>query len=165
MLTIRPEQMNVMSEQLLQKFQVKMIAHLKELFPKRTAALGDENLVALVQEGMSKSKTYAIVAERDVAKFIDLMLIVRRDLDVAKETSWAKGILNDKSLNGSEKIGRLYASARRNRFKVNDELPVAAPAAVTPMPGARQAPMARPMAPRPQTTVRPPTTMGSVPPL
>ena len=183
MLQIRSEQMKALSEQLLRKFEDRLVAHLGEAFPKRCAALGAERVGALVKDGTERAQKYGVAAERDVAMFVDLMLVVRPDFDVARETPWARPIVTDNALSGPQKVTRLFAEARRNRFRITDEVPAAgieappAAAARTPVPGARLTPTpaqttpARPpVTPRapqqqPAPPSRPPTSIGAVPPL
>jgi hypothetical protein len=163
MLQIRSEQMQSLSEQLLKKFEDRLVAHLHEVFPKRCAALGEEKVRALVKDGTQRAQKYNVVAERDVAMFVDLMMVVRPDFDVARETPWAKVVCNDTALSGPQKVTRLFIEARRNRFRITDEVP-APPATQAPasaMPGTGQPgpstaiPGARPVSPS-QTAPRPP---------
>lgn len=159
MLRIRSEQMQALSEQLLRKFEDRLVTHLGEVFPKRCAALGDEKVRAMVKDGTQRAQKYGVVAERDVAMYVDLMLVVRPDFDVARETPWAKPIVGDTALSGPQKVTRLFAEARRNRFRISDEVPAAEPApaivGATAAPAATPGPGPRRVTPAPTQTVPP----------
>lgn len=92
-------------------FEERMRAHLEKFFPERCAALGDDAVRELIRAGVAAARNYAIVAERDVARYIDLAVMLRVGPDLALERRWAREILNGTEI-PTTKVDRLYAAAR-----------------------------------------------------
>ena len=55
MLTIRQEQMDVLSAHMRQQFEQRMIKHLRAKFPDRTKDLPDERIRLVVQDSTRRS--------------------------------------------------------------------------------------------------------------
>jgi hypothetical protein len=96
MFKIRPEQKAAFREDALHDFEERMILHVERCFPGRRVELGDEGLRQVIRRGIEQAASYGIVAERDVCKFVDLMLVF--GVDFHEERSWAKAILEDASI-------------------------------------------------------------------
>jgi hypothetical protein len=113
MLTIRKEQLKVFSKNEADKFEDRVVVHLRKIFPEQSEALGEEKLAELIQYGVKRARAYEIVAQRDVCKYIDLMMIFGRDFDVDPKLSWAAATLHEEFLEGhpTEKIQRLCGVA------------------------------------------------------
>lgn len=109
MLTIRKEQLKVFSKNEGLKFEEQAAAHLHKIFPEQSQALGEEKLGQLIRYGIERARTHEIVAQRDVCKYIDLMMIFGRDFDTNKKLPWAAAALSEEFLEGhpTEKISRL----------------------------------------------------------
>lgn len=112
MLQIRKEQSDSFSVVMRRKFNNRMVLHIQECFPEHYEKLREDNTRELVDIGVDKAATYDIVSERDVCKFIDLMLGFGVDFDENPEYPWASDILNDETLNSpSIKTNKLYDAA------------------------------------------------------
>ncbi len=84
-----------------------MVVHLNEFFPGHCKVLGEEKMRKAIQYGIERSRTYGIISERDVCKYIDFMFVFEPNFDT--ELSWANEILIDETIeNPGEKIERLY---------------------------------------------------------
>ena len=94
MLTIREKQMAVFAEVETKKFVDRVVVHLNKFFPTQCADAGQEQLRETVQYGIRRAGAYGITSERDVYKYIDLMVVLGRDFDTDKEFPWAGEILN-----------------------------------------------------------------------
>jgi hypothetical protein len=115
MLTIRQDQAEVFRQNALRKFEDRMITHIGKFFPKEFAALGEAKTRETIQYGIKRAKSYGIVAERDVCKYIDLMVVFGRDFDRDKRLPWARSVLEDPTLRGpSDRTDRLYKAAMEN---------------------------------------------------
>jgi hypothetical protein len=116
MLTIRPEQLAVLSQAQVKRFEDWMLAHLKKFFPKESELAGDSGLRKTIQHGIKQAATYGIVSERDVCKYIDLMIVFGRDFDTDKKLPWAGQILRTR--NGPDtKVSVLVRTAEKNLRK------------------------------------------------
>ena len=108
MLTIRPEQMAVFSQSLLGKFEMTMIAHLHQTFPAQADALGDAQIRELIHFGIAQAKRYGIISERDVSRYIGLMMEWGRNFDCDDSLPWVSAILKHKYVQDpAEKTARL----------------------------------------------------------
>jgi len=115
MLRIRKEQMDAFSQAAARSFEDRMVEHLTEFFPEQCEALGEPETREAIQHGINRAKTYGIISERDVCKYIDLMFTFGRDFDEDAELPWAGRILNDDEfVNASVKTDRLYDVAMRH---------------------------------------------------
>ena len=116
MLRIRPEQMKVLDDDMLRKFEDKMVVHLNKFFHERCAKLGKDGTREAILYAIERAASYEIVSERDVCIYIDIMFEFGRDFDKDPKLPWAGKILNDKVLTGkpAEKVNRLYDTATEN---------------------------------------------------
>jgi hypothetical protein len=110
MLTIRPEQVKLFSQEEERKFVERVAIHLKKYFPKRCAAQGEARLHDTIRRGIGRAASYGVTAEREVCKFIHLMIVFGPDFDTDQRYSWAGDILRaPHSPNG--KIELLHSTA------------------------------------------------------
>lgn len=109
-LTMRQAQMDAFSHVEVQKFHDWMCAHLTQFFPGQAKALGDAQLRELIRHGILRAAEYGITKERDVCKYIDLMIVLGRDFDQDKRLTWAGKILSTKE-ESRPKIRALHAAA------------------------------------------------------
>ena len=104
MLTIRKEQMDVLSAYSREQFEWRMVKHLREKFPDRTKDLADEKIRVVVQSGMKKAESYGIDYEDDIRQFLEYLVIYGTRLDVREETRWIGDILRRNDLSGAAKM-------------------------------------------------------------
>ncbi len=104
MLTIRQEQMEVLSAHMRNQFEQRMIKHLRAKFPDRTKDLPDKRIHLVVQDSMRKAKGYHIEYEDDIRRFIEYLVIYGIRLDTREETQWIGDILRRDDLNGTAKM-------------------------------------------------------------
>jgi len=114
MLTIRKEQLAVFGPLGKNAFENRMIAHLKNVFPDKSEVLGEPKLRETIQYGTQRAAAYRIISERDVCKYIDLMILYGRDFDKDPNLPWAQSVLQNQALrNPTSKIERLYKAAKK----------------------------------------------------
>ncbi len=109
MLTIRPDQMKVFAQYTTTDFEHRAMDHLRRCFPERTKALDEQRLLKPVRAGIIRAKPYGIETEREVVKYIDLMVIFGREFDTDPKYPEARRILMRKDLTARSKIEKLYA--------------------------------------------------------
>jgi hypothetical protein len=118
MLTIRKEQMAVFGPLGKKVFEDRMLAHLKKVFPEQSEAQGEPKLRETIQYGTQRAAAYRIISERDVCKYIDLMVLYGRDFDKDPNNPWAQSILQNQAIrNPTSKIERLYKAAKKQENK------------------------------------------------
>ncbi len=109
-LTIRQAQMDVFSQVEVQKFEDWMVSHLKQFFFRECRSLGELQLRDLIQYGIKSAARHQITIERDVCKFIDLMIVLGRDFDTDGRNVWAHEILAHEK-EPANKVQALHAAA------------------------------------------------------
>lgn len=116
MLTIRPQQLDVLSEPHLKAFEDRMVAHLKDSFTKQSKSLGEPKLREVIRHGIKQAALYGIGIERDVCQYVDLMMVWGADFDRDPNLPWAGQILrtrNDPSL----KTSVLVETAKKKKLE------------------------------------------------
>jgi hypothetical protein len=83
--------MEAYREAAMRDFETRMVAHMGRFFPELAQAAGPPQLRELVRLGIERARPYGIVVERDVCKFVDLMLVLGPRFD--EELAWARAIL------------------------------------------------------------------------
>jgi Domain of unknown function (DUF4123) len=109
-LSIRQAQFDLFSRVEAQKFEDWMVTHLQNFFPQQSQTLGESQIRELIWHGIKRAAEYGITAERDVCKFIDLMIVFGREFDRDKKSAWAGQILANRKTARS-KIRSLYEAA------------------------------------------------------
>ena len=113
MLRIRQEQMKVLSDYMLKRFEDRMVAHLRREFPVKCEAMGEEAVRDSIREGLCRAPRYGLEAEAHVARYVDLMYMLSHDFDTDAERPWAAAVLNDKSLGPRAKLQKLDERAQQ----------------------------------------------------
>lgn len=113
LITIRREQMGAFSRAEVERFEAWMLKHLLTFFPKQCRLLQETQLRELIQYGIERARGHRITAERDVAKFIDLMLVFGRDFDTNKQYGWAGAILA-RRMTARMKVRALHEAASKH---------------------------------------------------
>jgi hypothetical protein len=103
MLTIRREQMEVLGAYMRQSFEDRLVQHIAQSFPAQFRKLApppgnDEPVRTLIKQGIERAGDHGITSERDVRRFIDLMVTLGPDFETKADTAWAQSILRDKTL-------------------------------------------------------------------
>jgi hypothetical protein len=113
MLTIRKEQMAVFSQVQLKKFEDFVLPHLSKSLRKQSEALGEAKLRETIQYGIKRAARFGITSERDVYKYLYLLVAFGRDFDTDKELPGAGEILRSRKRPG-EKIRALHQAANKH---------------------------------------------------
>lgn len=107
MLRIREEQVAALSRYVLDEFESCMVMHLRERFAEKTKSFSDADLRQLISQGIARSKTYRVIAEKDVRRFLECMVMHGVRFDQEPKTAWAGKILRNKRLHGSKKMDQI----------------------------------------------------------
>lgn len=97
MLLTRREHVEQLSEVPKAVFEERMLAHINKHFPAHYSALGEKNCREVVRYGIERASTHGFVSERDVCKFIDLILCFGVEFDTDSKQPWASTILKNPS--------------------------------------------------------------------
>lgn len=111
---IRQQQIAVLSQVCLTKFEDGVAGHLNRCFPGECEALGEKGIQDVIRYGIERAASYGFTLERDVCKYIDLMFAFGHDFDRDPGLPWAYRILEDETFtNATAKIERLFDAAKR----------------------------------------------------
>src|SRR5262245_3936410 len=102
MITLRKKQMAVLANYMRRRFEDRMVRHVADSHPAQFKQLvppssSDEPVRTLVKQAVDKAAGYQISSERDVERFIDLVVILGRDFETRADTAWARDVLRDKN--------------------------------------------------------------------
>jgi len=109
-LTVRQAQIDAFSQVEIQKFEDWMVVHLNRFFPRECSSLGGAHLRNLIGYGIKRAAEHGITKQRDVCKFIDLMIVFGRNFDTDGHNAWAHDILR-REKEPSTKVQALHAAA------------------------------------------------------
>lgn len=90
-----------------QRFEDEMFEHLRSAFPADFARVGETEVRSMIRDGIDRARSYDIVMECDVARYVELMLTMGPDFDRSTVTSWAGEILAGTDT-GAEKLDQIY---------------------------------------------------------
>jgi hypothetical protein len=118
MLNIRKEQMKVFSRCAVQRFEDQMVRYLKSALPRHFIRASGEapnetQVRKLIADGVARAKGYGIFSERDVASYLEFVLILGPDFERQPEMIWALSILSDEELTGRAKVAFLQQAMPR----------------------------------------------------
>ena len=89
--------MAVFAEVETKKFVDRMVIHLKKFFPKQCEAMGESQLRETIRHGIKQAASYNIKAQRDVSRYVDLMIVLGHDFDRDKRLPWVGEVLRTRN--------------------------------------------------------------------
>jgi len=90
-----------------------MVVHIRQYFPRQFTNLGEPMVREWIEAGIKQSGEYGITAERDVCKYIDVMMVFGRNFDKDPACPWAPPILTAQPTDPALKTERLFEIARQ----------------------------------------------------
>ena len=108
MLIIRKEQMEALDAEMLESFFRRMVAHLRQLFPAETTDWDDARAREFAKAGVAKAKGFGFVAERDAARFVDLLLALGPDFPAADRFAPVRAILEARQRGASARMDAVF---------------------------------------------------------
>src|ERR1017187_1346093 len=102
--TFRKEHIAAFGQVSLRQFESKMAAHLRTKFPAECGSQTAERLRQFVSSGIERAGSYKVIAEGDVRRYLERMVIHGFDFDTNLPTHWAGQVLRTVRMNGTEKM-------------------------------------------------------------
>ena len=96
MLKIRKDQVSEFERADAPYFESRLIAHLKEAFPKHCGILGDKGVAETARYGIGKAGEYGFTKQAGVQLFTDMLLLIGRGFDSDMQLPWVGEILTEK---------------------------------------------------------------------
>jgi hypothetical protein len=93
LLTLRQEQTDLFSHLELERFEARVIAHLRQYFPQRMANVSEQNARGLVRFCVGRARRYGIVTERALVLYIGVAVTLGTRFD--QRHAWAAETLRD----------------------------------------------------------------------
>jgi len=111
-LTIRKEQMKVLSDDMRPSLVDPLASHLRGYFPGQCEILGDTPLRKTIELGLENAARYDLLSEREVFLYLSLMFMLGSFFDADLQLPWAAPILNKSRFpDGHAKVQALYDAA------------------------------------------------------
>lgn len=107
--TMSDAHMQAFSGQQQDRFTNEMLDYLKKYYPEKIAKMGEAAARQQIAAGITKAKSYHILLEEDVARYIQFMFAMAPDFDDSKQTPWAQPILSDRHLPAKAKLDQIAA--------------------------------------------------------
>ncbi len=103
-MVIRQQQMAELGKAMQHRFEQQMLTHLSANFRSQIGGWSDEQVLRLVRQGIDESAAHGIHAERDVARYIEFVVIYGPEFHIL---GWAAEILATPDLDGAGKMDRI----------------------------------------------------------
>ena len=103
MLIIRQAQMERLQQEARRGVENRMLAHLTRYFPEAYTMMGERGVRDIIRYGIERANHYGIVAERNVCKYIDVMVVLGRDFNMDVTLPWAAEMLRDDTITDNKK--------------------------------------------------------------
>ena len=123
---IRKEQMTVFTEQQEKIFRGRLEEILLQDYPDDCEELGDD-LGIVIDLGLKQARSYGIIREKDIGLYFDVMFCLAYNFDTNPDYPWARQILEDGNLSGTQKVERVAKVAEKvlERLESDDAKPSA----------------------------------------
>ncbi len=97
----------------MKDFKVRMREHLRQFFPGDCVLLGEAGVHEEIHYGIERARSYGIVNERGICKFVDVMFVFGHNFENNAAFPWAAEILNDDpALHATDRVNFLFQSAK-----------------------------------------------------
>lgn len=94
-LRIRHEQYQALDKAGSEEFEARIIKFVKNAFPGRCRALGEQGIRELVRYGTKAATSYGFTRENDQCQFVELIFLLGSKFDQDPNLPWVRTILND----------------------------------------------------------------------
>lgn len=96
-MVIRSEQMLALKQACNKAFEERMLARIRQYFPKHAELLSEDQLRVLIALALKRARSHDLVSERNVALYLDLTCLLGSGFDIDPQIPWAAEILADRS--------------------------------------------------------------------
>lgn len=110
MLTIRKEQMEVLSKVEACSCEDRRLEHIRTTFPNQFANFGEQKTREMIRYGVKRAANYGFKDDPGVLNYVEVMVLFGRDFDKDKQLPWAAQILG-KHKKPAVKIAALHEEA------------------------------------------------------
>ena len=110
-LVIRREQVDEIMAVGLDEFYNNVVGHLRRVWPSETARMTPQEVGAWVRHGVDVGRGFGVTSEYDVARLVDLMLLLGPGLHADVKLPWCAEVLGNHQLSGRQKVDRLMSAA------------------------------------------------------
>jgi hypothetical protein len=93
MLTIRKDQMTVLGDYMMRRFEKRMATHLEDAFPEQLKVMTPVAVMEMIRAEIAKANGYGLEYEDEIELYLEYTVIYGRDFDTNPKTSWAGEIL------------------------------------------------------------------------
>ena len=112
---ISRKQVDGFNEEAAKKFEDHTTEKIRDYMPVEFKKHGEEKVRDMIRIGLANAPQYGLTRERDVARYVILMVATVPDFDTNEETSyWSQPVLSDESLDPEEKLKNLFEAAHRS---------------------------------------------------
>ena len=119
---LRREQLDVLAEvYTAQKFEERLVEHLRQTWPEECAELGEIRLRRRVLDGVCKATEYGFSEESHVSRFMNLIFLWGDDFDSDDDRPRVREILHSKALSARNKITQLIILAEDELERMDHE--------------------------------------------
>ena len=104
MFQFNESQIESFGSNLLDRYIVETVQHLRKRFPAECEERSKDDLSAMVEKARSDGKEWRIISGYDVRRLSECYLIYGDDFACTDETAWARHILRRDDLSGRDKM-------------------------------------------------------------
>src|SRR5262249_42047422 len=105
---LRNAQLEQLGAAMMNEFQLRLQRHVRVVFPRRTAALGDGEARALIRKSVARAQQLRITTERGGTAVVDLMFAFGEDFESRPGLAWMASILQDRTSSEDSRLYRVW---------------------------------------------------------
>ncbi|HEX4383089.1 MAG TPA: hypothetical protein VH083_09080 [Myxococcales bacterium] len=108
LVVLRDQQLLAMGAVMFDRYASEVLAHVREIFPQRLRAMGDEAARALIASALSRGKALGLRRERNLTLFVDLFFALGAPWEAEPGAAWLREILNDLDRSEDARMWLIY---------------------------------------------------------
>ena len=112
MLVIREQQLRTLAEAALQPFVEELLTSIRHNWPDLYRRLGDDEARRFVRDAIDRARSYGIVEQPHVWRYLNAALALGRDFDTDARYPWAAALLSSRLMRPGVKVERLCRHVR-----------------------------------------------------
>jgi hypothetical protein len=105
---LRDEQLRQIGAALFDRYFEQVMAHLREVFPLRLRAMGDDAARALARHSLERGRWYGLTRERNLTLFVDLFFALGSRWEESEGAQWLRDLLQDRSRSEDARMWLVY---------------------------------------------------------
>ena len=118
---IRKDQLDAMARSQEEDFRRRLKETLLEEYPDDCEDLGEEKLGVVIDQGISRARSYGIRSEEDIGLYFDIMFNLAFNFDTNSKYPWAGQVLQNSSLSAEDKLREISSLAQQALDHEDDE--------------------------------------------